>query len=551
MYKNYYLFKSQTSWLRSKIKKYIILECFTYLKSELILRINLKEEYFLHISIDSSHPYLFLSNARNIKESKVSLFKDLNGQIINDILIDDSDKIVTILTDKFELKSIFYGSVPNIILNDNKKIEISRFKKDKSPISIEDKTFQISPKILQLDSFLTLSKKNIDLNIVKLISRNINGFNYTLAREACFRSNIHFDSFFKDLSKEDIPLLISNINMIYSEVNSPKPLIYFNEEYPKFLSIIELKHIEKNLQSKDYETLNEAWKYFTRQSIKLKSIENLTRHFKNVLSKKTDYLQSTLAKIQEFEKLEERKEVSELKGNLLLTFINKIPPGSKSVELINIFSDDNEKITIKLNPAKSVQANAQKYFTKFKDIDIQKNRINNRKSVLIKELESLIMIQKQFEQINSDKDAIRFQDILMQKNLIQSEPAKKLKIENKEKAFRNIVLNGKWNVFLGKNDQNNDLLTFNFAHKYDWWFHAQGIPGSHVILRLNNKDENPPSHIVTEVASLAAFNSSAKHSTAVPVIYTQVRYVKRIRKANPGTVSVLQHKTIFVEPKNL
>jgi predicted ribosome quality control (RQC) complex YloA/Tae2 family protein len=102
---------------------------------------------------------------------------------------------------------------------------------------------------------------------------------------------------------------------------------------------------------------------------------------------------------------------------------------------------------------------------------------------------------------------------------------------------------------IGKNADNNDLLTFKFARKYDIWLHAQGVSGSHVVIRLPNKTTDPPMDIIKQAASIAAYFSSAKNSAMVPVNYTSVRYVRKPRKSSPGTALITNSKTIFVEPK--
>ncbi|MFC2088895.1 NFACT RNA binding domain-containing protein, partial [Calditrichota bacterium] len=151
----------------------------------------------------------------------------------------------------------------------------------------------------------------------------------------------------------------------------------------------------------------------------------------------------------------------------------------------------------------------------------------------------------------SIKEAENLYNILVQKRLIQKDKLDAKKNINLEYSFKKTILDKRWEIYIGKNDKNNDLLTLKFAHKFDLWFHAQGAAGSHIIIRLSNKNELPPAHIIEQAASIAAFHSDDKHSSTVAVIYTQVRFVRKPRKAKPGTVSVQQHKTIFVEPKNL
>ena len=96
---------------------------------------------------------------------------------------------------------------------------------------------------------------------------------------------------------------------------------------------------------------------------------------------------------------------------------------------------------------------------------------------------------------------------------------------------------------------NPKFFLFKFAHKYDWWFHAQGVPGSHVVLHLSDKNIQPPMTVIEQVASVAAYHSNAKNSSSVPVNYTTVRYVRKPRKSAPGEVTISHENTIFVEPK--
>ena len=102
---------------------------------------------------------------------------------------------------------------------------------------------------------------------------------------------------------------------------------------------------------------------------------------------------------------------------------------------------------------------------------------------------------------------------------------------------------------IGQIDENNDLLTHKFAKKHDIWMHAQGVPGSHVIVRLPEKNTQPPLDILMQAASIAAYFSNAKNSKSVPVNYTEVRYVRKPRKSSAGTALMTRSKTLFVEPK--
>ena len=128
---------------------------------------------------------------------------------------------------------------------------------------------------------------------------------------------------------------------------------------------------------------------------------------------------------------------------MLLTFISDIPRGSDSVKLKNIFSEKQEDIDIKLNPAKSVQENAKKYFDKFKDIDIQKNRLENRKNILKRELNELEILQKRNSTAKSIKDLQNIESELVQKRLIQKHQSDITEKQNLKYYFKHILLDNK------------------------------------------------------------------------------------------------------------
>jgi len=115
--------------------------------------------------------------------------------------------------------------------------------------------------------------------------------------------------------------------------------------------------------------------------------------------------------------------------------------------------------------------------------------------------------------------------------------------------FRRYLLDGRWEVWVGRSDKENDELTHRASHPADLWFHAQGIPGSHVILRTGGRPEDVPKAVLARAASIAAWFSKARTSGLAPVLYTPRRYVRKPRKAPPGLAATLRHQSLMVEPQ--
>ena len=105
-----------------------------------------------------------------------------------------------------------------------------------------------------------------------------------------------------------------------------------------------------------------------------------------------------------------------------------------------------------------------------------------------------------------------------------------------------------WTVMVGKTDHDNDCLSIKLAHPQDWWFHVLGMPGSHVLLKRKENDEEPGTEILKAAAAIAAYHSKARNGGTVPVSCTRARYVSKPRGAKPGTVTIRKEKVIKVKP---
>ena len=115
--------------------------------------------------------------------------------------------------------------------------------------------------------------------------------------------------------------------------------------------------------------------------------------------------------------------------------------------------------------------------------------------------------------------------------------------------FKHYLIDNKYNVFVGKDSKNNDLLTTRFAKQNDFWFHARSVSGSHVVLRVENTKEAIPKNILKNVAALAAYHSKAKTAGTVPVAYTLKKYVIKKKGYPIGTVHLLKEDVLLVKPE--
>ncbi|MBE0565013.1 MAG: DUF814 domain-containing protein, partial [Krumholzibacteria bacterium] len=120
--------------------------------------------------------------------------------------------------------------------------------------------------------------------------------------------------------------------------------------------------------------------------------------------------------------------------------------------------------------------------------------------------------------------------------------------EEPARPFRRYLIDGRWPVWVGRSNQENDELTHRASHPRDLWLHAQGVAGSHVILRTDGQPEQVPRAVIEKAAALAALHSKAKHAGLVPVLWTERRYVRKPRKSPPGLATTLRAQSVFARP---
>ncbi len=557
MHKNFFLFEQILKEIKPVLLGSRVTEVFTYQKDELVLRLNI--DHFLNVSVSPDHPYFLLSDERKIKQPALTLFPELNGQAILNIFLKAPDKHLIIELENFYLEAVFYGTFFNVFLVDRQGALLARFKEKGSPLPPQrtgDAAQRLLLSRLEESTLHGVMQHDADQSLLAFFKKNFAALNNLLLKEIFFRLQFSPDETVADLSPGQQADLIRTLLQMRDELNAGKAYLYFQNGQPEKISVLPLQHFETvdQVTFKEYDSVNTALSIFYRERTFRQEFLRLQELCRKALDKRLAYLERSLTRLAQNANLEARKKEAELKGNLLLTFKHQIPKGSKEVELENIFDGSGEKVKIKLNPAKSVAANAERYFNKFKHLSEEKRLLEMKRDTYEKELQEIKQLFTELEKIREINRLRKFARKLQDLKLLQGLPEtkkEKINIHHLKYSFNRMIVDKAWDVYIGKDGENNELLTFRFANKWDIWLHAQGVPGSHVIIRLPKRDQMPPRHVLEQAAQIAAAHSKAKHSSTVPVMYTQVRYVSRVRKAPPGTVKVKNEKLLFVKPMKL
>ena len=228
-------------------------------------------------------------------------------------------------------------------------------------------------------------------------------------------------------------------------------------------------------------------------------------------------------------------------GELIHTYGYNAEEGAKKLEALNYYT--NEMISIPLDPAKTPRENAQRYFAKYN----KQKRTFEALSELIRETKDdityLESIQTALDIALTEDDLAGIREELVNTGYIKRRFTKK-KVKIKNTPLHYISSDG-YHMYVGKNNLQNDELTFSFASGSDWWFHAKQAPGSHVIVKANG--EELPDTTFEEAGRLAAYYSSMRGSEKVEIDYVEKKHVKKPKGAKPGFVVYYTNYSLVID----
>ena len=272
-----------------------------------------------------------------------------------------------------------------------------------------------------------------------------------------------------------------------------------------------------------------------RDRVKQQASE-LIRRVENELQKNRQKLKKQEKELQATENAEEFRQ----KGELLTTFLHQVPNDQDQVVLDNYYT--NQPITISLDKALTPNQNAQKYFKRYQKLKEAVKYLTD----LIEETKATILYLESVETVLSQAGLDEIAEIreeLIQTGFIRRRQREK--IQKRKKPEKYLASDGKTIILVGRNNLQNEELTFKIARKEELWFHAKNIPGSHVVISGNL---NPSDEVKTDAAELAAYYSKGRLSNLVQVDMIEVKKLNKPTGGKPGFVTYTGQKTLRVTP---
>jgi predicted ribosome quality control (RQC) complex YloA/Tae2 family protein len=321
---------------------------------------------------------------------------------------------------------------------------------------------------------------------------------------------------------------------------------------PLAISCVRLK-LASDEQGISCSSMSEAIDVFFSHKLQRENRQKELQKLSQIVGRSLKKLRHKAEKIHNDLQQAERYEEFKKFGELLMINKERIKKGQESAELTDIFESQHPQIEIPLDPKLSPIGNAQRYFKKYKKAREALKIILRRELETKNKITHLEQISERLEGFLEEKDLEEIRRDLIRLGLLSApterEEAKSIgKLKQKKLQFRTFVTESGAEILVGRNNKENDYLTFKFARPDDLWFHAQDVPGSHVLLKRRDKKAEPSTEQIRQVARIAAYYSKARGEKKALVVYTQAKYVRKPKKAKPGLALVEREKTILVKP---
>ena len=376
----------------------------------------------------------------------------------------------------------------------------------------------------------------------KAIYNSFTGISPVVAEEICHLAGIDSSIPASEMSADLLSHLYRQFTYFMEQVTERKfsPAIYYEGNEPKEFSSLPLTHFS-NYQVKSFDSISEVIRtYYSSRDlitrIRQKS-SDLRRVVQTALERNRKKYDLQIKQLRDTENRDKYK----VYGELIHTYGYNLEDGAKELEALNYYT--NEMIKIPLDPQKTPQENAKKYFDRYN----KQKRTFEALSELIKEtkdeIDYLESVSKSLDIARSEDDLIQIKEELIESGFIRrKQSSKKVKITSK--PFHYISSDG-FHMYVGKNNLQNEELTFHFANGGDWWFHAKKAPGSHVIVKTNG--EELPDRTFEEAARLAAHYSKNSGAEKVEVDYVEKKQVKKPNGSKPGFVVYYTNYSMMID----
>ena len=519
MHTNYYFLRQLAPALTERLRGYRVASCFSQEKDELVLGLlsETGAEFWLKAQLSAAFPALALPETfHRARQNSVDLLPEMLGRTVASIEAWPQDRVLQInfVEDTATLALKLYGPRPNAIFRPAPGAPAQLFHQrytadaDLAPAATNEAgspigaTGKLPPALTDLPARYLREQRGYDPAPAEAKQR--------LARE------------------------------LQAELESP---LYYHISYldgRTRLSLVPLGEILETLPGADPIG---ALRRFVPLALARRALETERRQLRQLLTRRADEA-STSAHLasQRLHALAHEAGYRH-RADLIMANLHAIAPGASQVDLVDFYT--NEPVIIKLKPLEKPQRTAENLYRKAKNQQIEERQLQAR--VAARETEALQALEL-LEELDTQPALAELRGLRTWRKQHALDPSPTPAKAATELPFKVFEDHG-FTILVGRNAQNNDLLTQKYAHKDDLWLHAKDVSGSHVVIR-HRAGQPVPEPVVERAAQLAGWYSKRQHDSLCPVTVTPKKFVRKPKGALPGQVLVERERVVLVVPAN-
>ena len=538
-------------------------------KDEIMINMRSKDGSFkVLVSASSNNPRFYVSKISKENPSEAPLFsmilrKNLSGSKlvkVEQFGFDRAAQFVFSGYNEFHEEALYYlvveimGKYSNIVLcNENHKVidaikrvsTVMSSKREIEPGLIYERPpvfDRVSPISVDEEDLKNMMTNNANLELRDFLMRSFLGLSTEIANKILFDAAIDDKNLLKNLDENDANKFISSFIKTFEEVKEKNYSfnIYKLSERKSAYNAINLNQYA-SLEKENFSSISELLDKYYYEKDQKDRIAQRSQNMRHTISANLKRAKNKLQKQKE-EMLESaNREAYKVYADLISSNIHKISKGLKEIKLENFYDNMNE-ISVPLDQKLSAVQNAQKYYKRYQ-------KMKQREIVLEKQIENtedeinyLELVSDAIDRTDDVKNLDEIYFELIKNNYIKKD--KKIKNKPKKIAIHSIDYDDTSKVYYGKNNLQNEYITFKVADKNDVWMHVKGFPGSHVVIKSGGY---PSDELLVFAAKIAAKNSKAKDSNKVDVDFTTRKNVKKHPSGKTGLVNYVNFKTITVD----
>lgn len=405
----------------------------------------------------------------------------------------------------------------------------------------ENKTDIISNSIITGEFETAITSKAMP--VYKSIYNSYVGISPVLAQEICYRADVDADFPANALEQSQLSALWSVFEKFTADIKNKdfSPCIVYDEQgTPMEFGVLPFEIYKEN-EKKYYDSISEVLcQYYAQKSAKTRIRQksyDLHRIVSTALERNVKKYDLQCRQLRDTEKREKYR----LYGEMLHTYGYSVKPQDKSVTVVNYYT--NEELQIPLDPDLTAMENAAKYFEKYGKLKRTYEALTEFVKETKAEIDHLESVMNALDIAEKEEDLTQIKEELIQSGYIRYKGNRK-KEKVTSRPFHFVSSDG-FDIYVGRNNLQNDEITFQLAQGNDWWFHAKGMPGSHVVVKSVGKEI--PDRTFEEAGRLAAHFSKGRQQDKVEVDYVEKKHVKKPGGSKPGFVVYYTNYSLVID----